>query len=76
VVNALVKMMDFKNNKDMSNSETAQQLFTVKYYAGTYSGTRRVWAVDEEEAINKVKAEIHKAMTLPMYSESYKIVPA
>lgn len=57
----------------MSNTET-KQLFTVRYQAATYSGTRKVWAEDEEEAINKVKAEIHRTMTLPMYSESYKIL--
>lgn len=48
--------------------------FTVKYHAGTYSGTKTVWADDEEEAIAKVKAWVHKQMTIPMYSESYKII--
>ena len=58
----------------MNNEQQTQQLFIVKYQAATYSGTRKVWAEDEEEAINKVKAEIHRTMTLPMYSESYKVI--
>jgi len=48
--------------------------FTVKYHAGTYSGTRTVWADDEEHAIAIVKAWVHKQMAIPMYSESYKTV--
>lgn len=48
--------------------------YTVKYHAGTYSGTRTVNAEDEEEAIAKVRARIRKEMTLPMYSDSYKII--
>jgi len=48
--------------------------YTVKYQAGTYSGTRQVQADDEEQAIAIVRARIRKEMTLPMYSDSYKIV--
>jgi hypothetical protein len=48
--------------------------YTVKYHAGTYTGTRTVWADDEEHAIAIVKAWVHKTMTLSMYSESYKII--
>ncbi len=44
--------------------------FTVKYQ----SGKRTVSAEDGEEALNKVKRMIRKEMTLPMYSDSYKIV--
>ena len=46
----------------------------VKYRAGTYEGTREVDTDDEDIALAKVKAWVHKEMTLPMYSESYKIV--
>lgn len=49
-------------------------LYTVKYWAATYSGTRTVNADDEEEAIAKVRAEIRKNMTIAMYSDSYRIV--
>lgn len=50
------------------------QQFTVKYHVGTYQGTKTVWAEDEKDAIAKVKAWVHKTMTLSMYSESYKII--
>lgn len=49
-------------------------LFTIKYQAGTYSGTRQVNAADEEEAIAKVRAKIRREMTLPMYSDSYRVI--
>ena len=48
--------------------------FKVRYRAGTYSGTRTVWAPDEGAAIEKVKRAVRKEMTLPMYSDSYRIV--
>ena len=48
--------------------------FTVKYQAGTYSGTRTVSAEDEEEAIAKVRRMVRREMTLPMYSDSYKVI--
>lgn len=48
--------------------------YTVKYHAGTYSGTRTVSADDEEHAIARVRAMIRKDMSLPMYSDSYRIV--
>lgn len=49
-------------------------IYTVKYQAATYSGRRTVRAEDEEEAISKVKAQIRREMTLPMYSDSYKVI--
>ena len=45
----------------------------VRYSAGPYSGTRTVNAEDTEEAIAIVRARIRKEMTLPMYSESYRV---
>lgn len=48
--------------------------YTVKYYAGPYKGTRTVQADDSAHAIAKVRASIRKDMTLPMYSDGYKIV--
>jgi hypothetical protein len=48
--------------------------YTIKYQAATYSGTRTVKAEDGEEAINKVKAWVRREMTLPMYTDSYKII--
>lgn len=48
--------------------------YTVKYYAGPYSGKRTVNAEDEEDAVNKVRGMIRRSMTLPMYSDGYKVV--
>ena len=49
-------------------------IYTVKYYAGPYSGQKTVSADDEEEAIQKVRRDIRGQMTLSMYSDGYKIV--
>lgn len=49
-------------------------LFKVKYYAATYNGIKTVHAEDEEEAIAKVRAWVQKQMTLPMYSDGYKVI--
>lgn len=48
--------------------------YTVKYYAATYSGKRRVRAEDEDDAIAQVKREIRSQMSLSNYSDGYKIV--
>lgn len=52
----------------------AEQKFVIRYRAATYSGTRTVWAPDESTAIEKVKRQIRKEMSLPMYSDSYRAV--
>lgn len=49
-------------------------VYCVKYYAGTYKGVRKVNADDEEDAIAQVRSWVRKQMTLPMYSDGYKIV--
>lgn len=48
--------------------------YTVRYQAGTYSGERVVWAEDDEHAIAKVRAQVRREMSLPMYADSYRIV--
>lgn len=48
--------------------------YTVKYYAGPYSGKRTVNAEDSDEAIAKVRSSIRKDMSLSMYADGYKIV--
>ena len=48
--------------------------YTVRYHAGPYSGTREVWADDEDAAIAKVRAAVRREMTLPMYSDGYEVV--
>lgn len=47
--------------------------YTIRYQAGPYSGTRTVLADNEDHAIAKVRAEVRRSMSLPMYSESYRI---
>ncbi len=49
-------------------------VYTVRYYAGPYSGERTVNAEDGEEAIEKVKALIRREMSLSMYADGYKII--
>jgi hypothetical protein len=58
----------------MLTTAPESQKFTIRYRAGTYSGTRTVWATDETAAIEKVKRAIRKDMTLPIYSDSYRVV--
>ena len=58
----------------MLTATQENQKFTIRYRAGTYSGTRTVWAADETAAIDKVRRAIRKEMTLPMYSDSYRVV--
>lgn len=53
---------------------TEEARFTVAYVAGPYSGRRIVWAEDREQAEAKVRSEIRRSMSLPMYAESYRIV--
>ena len=48
--------------------------FTVEYQYGTYSGTRRVHAEDEEQAIAKVRKWCRENSSLPMAYEHYKVV--
>jgi len=48
--------------------------FTVRYQAGPYSGERTVDADEDEHAIAKVRHAIRKEMSLPMYSESYRVI--
>lgn len=49
-------------------------LYTVRYQAGPYSGTRSVNADDEDQAIAIVRQRVRREMSLSMYSESYRIV--
>lgn len=48
--------------------------FTVKYYAGTYKGTKTVQADDDEHAIAKVRAWVRGQMTEPMYADGYQVI--
>ena len=57
----------------MSDFFPTQRRYQVRYQAATYTGIRTVWAEDGEEAIAKVKQQIHREMTLPMYYEHYSI---
>ncbi len=48
--------------------------YIVRYQAGPYEGVEHVYAEDADHAIAIAKARVRKRMTLPMYSESYKVV--
>lgn len=48
--------------------------YTIKYQYGSYSGTRVVWADDEDEAISKMWGMLRKDMTLPMAYTSAKVI--
>lgn len=48
--------------------------YTIKYYYGTYKGTRTVWADDEEEAVGKMWRGLKQYMTLPMACQSHEVI--
>lgn len=48
--------------------------YTIEYQYGPYSGTRTVWADDEDEAIAKMWRILSKDMTLPMAYKSAKVI--
>ena len=48
--------------------------YTIQYYYGSYSGTRIVWADNEDEAITKMWRMLSKDMSLPMAYQSAKII--
>lgn len=48
--------------------------YTIKYYYGTYEGTRTVWADDEEEAVGKMWNGLKQYMTLPMAYTSHEVL--
>jgi hypothetical protein len=48
--------------------------YTIQYNVATYSGQMTVTAKSTYYAIEKVKALARKALMLPMFSESYKVV--
>ena len=47
--------------------------YTVRFYAGPYSGRRTVDAEDEDHAIAIVRQRVRREMTLPMYADGYSI---
>jgi hypothetical protein len=48
-------------------------VYKVTWYAGPYDGARVVDADDADHALAKVRAWVHKTMTLPMYAEGYGV---
>ena len=48
--------------------------YTIEYYYGSYSGTRIVWANDEQEAISKMWNMLKIDMCLPMAYQSAEII--
>lgn len=47
--------------------------YTIEYQYGSYSGTRNIWADDEDEAISKMWRLLSKDMGLPMAYKSAKV---
>lgn len=48
--------------------------YTIKYYYGSYSGVREIYADDEESAISKMWRTLSKDMSLPMAYKSEKVL--
>lgn len=48
--------------------------YTIRYWYGSYEGTREVYADDEDEAIRKMWRMLRKDMTLPMAYQSEEII--
>jgi len=48
--------------------------YTIEYQYGTYSGTRTIWADDEETAISKMWRLLSKDMSLPMAYQSASVI--
>lgn len=48
--------------------------YTIRYYYGSYSGIREVYADDEGEAISKMWKMLKKEMTLPMAYKSEEVI--
>lgn len=48
--------------------------YTIQYQYGSYSGTRVVWADDEDEAISKMWRMLRKDMSLPMAYQSATVI--
>lgn len=60
-----------RRDPDMNEPPDDQRLYEVRYQYATYSGTRRVWADDREQAVAIVKRELAPHMSLSMAYESY-----
>jgi len=50
--------------------------YMVHYLAGPYEGNIDVYADDEDAAISGARAKIRRQMSLPMYSDVYRVVGA
>lgn len=48
--------------------------YTIRYWYGSYEGTREVYADDEDEAIRKMWRMLRKDMTLPMAYQSEEVI--
>ncbi len=48
--------------------------YTIEYQYATYSGTREVWADDEDEAIAKMWRSLRRDMTLGMAYQSARVI--
>lgn len=48
--------------------------YIIRYYYGSYSGIREVYADDEDTAIAKMWRMLRRDMTLPMAYQSEEII--
>lgn len=48
--------------------------FEIKYYFGSYSGTRTIFAEDEETAVAKMWRELKPYMSLSMAYQSHEVL--
>lgn len=53
---------------------TDSHYYTVKWTAGTFSGTRTVLASDGAHAVSMVRSAVRRDMIAPMYAESYEVI--
>lgn len=59
--------------KDNVDSDLLK-VYTISYQFGTYCGTRRIVAVDEDQAIAKCKRNLSEYMTLSMAYWSMEVI--
>ncbi|QCQ52664.1 hypothetical protein [Bacteroides fragilis] len=58
----------------MAQNSTEMNKYTIRYYYGSYSGIREVYADDEETAITYMWRMLRKDMTLPVAYQSEEII--
>ncbi len=60
--------------EQLTNNKSIMNKYTIRYYYGSYSGIREVYADDEETAITYMWRMLRKDMTLPVAYQSEEII--